>query len=105
MIGLNGAQIGSLLVEGDGLPVGLVVDGAHVHDAVLAEDMFVGVPVKRSKLDAGSVLRFEAEKGYDCLEVRYLVGCCGVVAHISRNRRNAKHFKEQTSLSTIALGT
>jgi len=28
------------------LPVGLVVDGAHVHDAVLAKDAFVGVVVR-----------------------------------------------------------
>ena len=37
----------SLLVEGNDLPVGLVVDGANVHDVVLAEGTLVGVVAKR----------------------------------------------------------
>jgi len=88
----------SLLVEGNGLPVGLVVDGANVHDGVLAEDTFVGVVAKRPKPAAFDLWDFEADKGYDCLEVRYLAAYYGYVAHIPRNKRNAKQAQEQNQL-------
>lgn len=85
----------SLLVEGNGLPVSVVVEGANVHDVVLAEDTLDGVPVKRPKPDAGSTYDFEADKGYDCLEVRFLAAYYGYIARIPHNRRNAKQSKEE----------
>jgi len=51
----------SLLVEGNGVPVGLVVDGANVHDVVLAEDTLGSVEAKRPKPDA-LVVHFKTDK-------------------------------------------
>jgi len=82
----------SLLVEGNGVPVSLVVDGSNVHDVAIAEDTFDGVAVKRPKPDAGSMWYFEADKGYDSLEVRYLAAYYGYAAHIPRNRRRSKQI-------------
>jgi len=55
---------------------------------------------KRSKRAVGSVWRFEADKGYDCLEVRYLAAYYGYIVHIPRSKRNSKKVKEQTQLPT-----
>jgi putative transposase len=62
----------SLLVEGNGVPVSLVFDGANVQDIVLAEDTLVGVVAKHLKPAVGPVWDFEVYKGYDSLEVRFL---------------------------------
>ncbi len=88
----------SLLVEGNDVPVGLEVDGANVHDVALAEDTLNGVVAKRPKREAFELWHFEADKGYDCLEVRYLATYYGYLAHIPRNKRNTKVIKEQNQI-------
>jgi putative transposase len=49
----------SRLVEGNGVPIGLVVDGANVHDGVLAQDTLVGVVAKRPKREGFELWDFK----------------------------------------------
>ncbi len=44
------------------MPIGLVVDGANVHDGVLAQDTLVGVVAKRPERESLGVWDFKGRQ-------------------------------------------
>ncbi len=85
----------SLLVEADGIPVGVAVDGANRNDMKLTEATLASVPA-----DAGRPAPTHAapqglclDKGYDYDEVRALVAAFGFTAHIRARGEEAQALK------------
>jgi len=71
------------------------VDGANVHNVTLTDDTLIGVIAKRPKREGFEAWRFEAGKGYDSLEVRFLVAFYGcsystIGATLSRLKSKSK---------------
>jgi putative transposase len=87
----------SLLVEGQGIPVGLAVDGANRNDMKLVEATLKSIPqdaTRPAPTDAapqGMCL----DKGYDYDEVRDLVKEFGFTAHIKARGEEAQAIKKQ----------
>lgn len=60
----------SLLTDGRGVPLGLVVAGANVNDHKLLPSTFDSVPVKRPEPEPGPTQHLCLDAAYDCNEVR-----------------------------------
>jgi putative transposase len=54
-----------LLCEGDGIPIGLAVDGAQRHDMKLTEATLESIPVERPKPTRKHPQGICLDKGYD----------------------------------------
>jgi putative transposase len=85
----------SLLVDGQGLPVGLAVDGANRNDMKMVEATLESVPVERPAPTAGEPQGMCMDKGYDYDEVRELVAEFGFTAHIRARGEEAKELKRK----------
>lgn len=72
----------SILVEADGVPVGLAVAGANVNDFKLARETIESIPVKRPRPSRHKPQNLCLDKGYDYDEVRDLAWEFGFTAHI-----------------------
>jgi transposase len=84
-----------LLVEGQGLPVGLDVDGANRNDMKMVEATLESIPVERPKPSAGQPQGMCMDKGYDYDEVRAIAAEFGFTAHISSRGEDAKKLKRK----------
>jgi putative transposase len=84
-----------LLVEGQGLPVGLDVDGANRNDMKMVEATLESIPVERPKPSAGQPQGMCMDKGYDYDEVREIAAEFGFTAHISSRGEDAKKLKRK----------
>lgn len=71
----------SLLVEGNGIPLAIVLDGANRHDMKLVERTLEAQQLVPVDL-AGKQRHLCADKGYDYEEVRQILQAWGYVAHI-----------------------
>jgi putative transposase len=80
----------SLLVEGQGLPVGLAVDGANRNDMKMVEATLDSIPVERPEPTAAKPQEMCMDKGYDYDEVREIVAEFGFTAHIRSRGEEAK---------------
>jgi putative transposase len=85
----------SLLVEGQGLPVGLAVDGANRNDMKMVEATLESIPVERPEPTAEQPQGMCMDKGYDYDEVRELVAEFGFTAHIRSRGEEAKELKRK----------
>ena len=72
----------SMLTDGQGVPVGLAVSGANVHDKHLVRETIESIPVKRPKVKPWHPQNMCQDKGYDYPDVRELVAEYGYTAHI-----------------------
>ncbi len=85
----------SLLTEGHGVPIGLVVDGANRHDMKLLgatiESMVVERPEPTQEQPQGMCL----DKGYDYEEVRDTLVEFGFTAHICSRGEEAQALKRE----------
>ena len=72
----------SLLTEGHGVPIGLVVDGANRHDMKLTEPTLQSVVIERPEPTPEHPQHLCLDKGYDYDAVRELVEAHGYSAHI-----------------------
>jgi putative transposase len=87
----------SLLVEADGIPVGVAVEGANRHDMKMAEATLESIPacadrpVPTPARPQGMCL----DKGYDYDEVRALVEEFGFTAHIRARGEEAQALKRK----------
>jgi putative transposase len=79
-----------LLVEGQGLPVGLDVDGANRNDMKMVEATLKSIPVERPKPSAEHPQGMCMDKGYDYDEVREITAEFGFTAHIRSRGEEAK---------------
>jgi putative transposase len=73
----------SLLTEGGGGPLGLVIAGANVPDAQLLQATLEAVVVKRPKPTEQAPQHLCLDKGYDNAPAETVVAKAGYVAHIT----------------------
>lgn len=71
-----------LLVEGAGLPLGIVVTGANRHDKTQVEAVFDSMPILPPLPNPEQVQHFCADKGYDYDDIRSLIGLWQLTDHI-----------------------
>lgn len=77
-----------MLTEAQGIPVGLVVDGAHRHDMKLAQATVDSIPIERPAPTSEQPQGLCLDKGYDFDEVRQTMQQFGFTPHIrSRGKR------------------
>jgi putative transposase len=72
----------SLLVEGNGIPVGLTVDGANRHDMKLTKPTLESIAVERPEPTRHQPQNICMDKGYDYAEVHELLQEWGYTIHI-----------------------
>jgi transposase len=85
----------SLLVEANGVPVGLAVEGANRHDKKVAEATLESIPVGRPEPTAGKPQGMCLDKGYDYDDTRELVREFGFTAHVRARGEEAKELKRE----------
>lgn len=82
-------------MEADGLPLGVVVDGANRHDVKLTEATIKSIVVKRPKPTREKPQGLCLDKGYDSDEVRGLLAEFGFTAHIRSRGEEAQAIKRK----------
>ena len=85
----------SLLTEGHGVPVGLVVDGANRQDMKLVQATLESILVARPEPSASSPQGMCLDKGYDYDEVRSLLVEFGFTAHIRPRDEEARELASE----------
>lgn len=88
----------SLLVEGQGIPIGVELDGANRHDMKLTDSTLLSQPsavtqIRAQWTEAEVEQHLCLDAGYDYAEVRQIVAAHGYTAHI-RGRGEEKKAKE-----------
>ena len=82
----------SLLTEGHGIPVGLVVEGANRHDMKLVRATLESLVLKRPEPSADAPQGMCLDKGYDYAEVRAILVEFGFTAHIQSRSEEAREL-------------
>ena len=82
----------SILVEGNGVPLGLVIAGANKNDFKLTRETIESIPIKRPA-PSESRQNLCLDKGYDYDEVRQLAEAFGYTAHIRCRGEEAQDLK------------
>jgi putative transposase len=85
----------SLLTEGHGVPIGLVVEGANRHDMKLVRATLSGIVVDRPEPTAAKPQGMCLDKGYDYDEVRDILHDFGFTPHIRPRGEEAKAIKRE----------
>ena len=88
----------SVLVDGDGVPLGMAIAGANAHDQKLVAETFGSIPVKRPRPTPRKKQHLCPDKGYDAQAVRAVARRRRYQFHIpvkgepasTRKRRGAK---------------
>ncbi len=83
----------SLLVEGGGVPIGVVVDGANRHDMKLTKPTLESIVIDRSEPTKNEPQNMCLNKAYDFPEIRDLLEEYGYTAHI-RSRGEESNDKK-----------
>lgn len=72
----------SVLTDGNGIPIAVVVDGANRHDMKLTEATLEAQRIVPEDHQAGECRNLCLDKGYDYTEIREVVKAWGYVGHI-----------------------
>jgi putative transposase len=83
----------SLLTEGAGVPLAVIIEGANRHDCKLVEATLEQLPVERPQPTPKRPQGLCLDKGYDYEEVRALVKGFGYTAHIRARGEEAQAIK------------
>ena len=83
------------MTEGNGVPIGLAVDGANRHDMKLVQATLESIPIPRPQPTPEAPQGMCLDKGYDFDEIRELVRRFGFTAHIRARGEEAKAIKEE----------
>ena len=83
----------SLLTEGHGVPIGLVIEGANRHDMKLVRPTIESIVIKRPEPSEEHRQGMCLDKGYDYDEVRDIVREFGFTAHIRPRGEEATAIK------------
>lgn len=81
------------MVEGDGIPIGVAVDGANRNDFKMARRTIEGIAIERPKPTKKKPQGMCLDKGYDYDEVRELIEEFGFTAHIRARGEEAEMLK------------
>lgn len=73
-----------MIVEADGIPLGVAVSGANTHDMKLAEPTLENIIIERPEPTEKHPQNICLDKGYDFPEIDELVAEWGYIAHIAR---------------------
>jgi transposase len=87
----------SLLTEGHGVPLGVVVAGAHRHDMKLVRPTLESMVVERPEPTEEQPQGLCLDKGYDYAEVRAIVAEFGLTAHIRSRGEEGQAIKRDAS--------
>lgn len=71
-----------MLVDGRGVPIGVAVDGANVHDQKLAAATLASIPVRRPRPTRRRPQHLCGDKGYDAKTIRRAARRRGYKVHI-----------------------
>ena len=82
----------SLLTEGQGVPVGLAVDGANRHDMKLVRATLESLVTERPEPTPDAPQGLCLDKGYDYDEVRAILTEFGFTAHIRSRGEEAREL-------------
>ena len=85
----------SLLVEGDGIPIGVAVEGANCNDFKMARQTLQSIVIERPKPTRKKPQGMCLDKGYDYDEVRELLKEFAFTAHIRRRGEQAQALKRR----------
>jgi transposase len=85
----------SLLVEANGIPVGLAIEGANRHDKKLVEATLESIPVHRDLPEEDEEQGLCLDKGYDYDDIRDLVREFAFTAHVRARGEEAQALKRQ----------
>jgi len=85
----------SLLTEGHGVPIGVVIEGANRHDMKLVRATIESIVVERPAPTAGRPQGMCLDKGYDYAEVRATLAEFGFTAHIRARGEEAAEIARE----------
>lgn len=85
----------SMLTEGHGVPIGVVVEGANRHDMKLVQPTIESLVVTRPKPTKEQPQGMCLDKGYDYDEVREILQAFGFTAHIRPRGEETKAIKRE----------
>jgi transposase len=91
--GKSGAKR-SLLTAGQGVPIGLAIDGANRHDRKLVRPTLEQIVIERPASSAEHEQGLCLDKGYDYAEVREILQEFGFTAHIRARGEAAKALQQ-----------
>jgi transposase len=84
-----------LLTEGNGVPIGLAIEGANRNDMKLVRETIENIVVDRPKPTEEKPQGMCMDKGYDYQEVRDTIKEFGFTAHIRSRGEEAKALKQE----------
>jgi putative transposase len=85
----------SILTEGNGVPIGLEVEGANRHDMKLTRSTIKSIVIERPEPTEEHPQGMCLDKGYDYEEVRDILREFGFTAHIWTRGEEAKAIKKE----------
>ena len=84
-----------MLTEGNGVPIGLAIDGANRHDMKLVRATLASIPVKRPRVTRRRPQNLCLDKGYDYAEVRQIAAEFHYTAHIRGRGEEAQAIRQK----------
>jgi transposase len=84
-----------LLTEGQGVPIGLAIEGANRHDMKLVRETIESMVVERPEPTEEQPQGMCLDKGYDYQEVRDTIQEFGFTEHIRSRGEEAKALKKE----------
>ena len=78
-----------MLTDGAGVPIGVAVAGANVHDQKLVQETLASIPLRRPRPTPRKKQHLCADKGYDADAVRRVAKRRRYVSHIPRKGEDA----------------
>jgi putative transposase len=85
----------SLLTDGNGIPIGLAIDGANRHDMKLVRATLESLVAVRPEVTEEEPQGMCLDKGYDYDAVREILEEFGFTAHIKARGEEAKELKAE----------
>jgi putative transposase len=87
----------SVLTEGHGVPIGMVIEGANRHDMKLARPTIESIIIERPEPTEERPQGMCLDKGYDYQEVRDILHDFGFTAHIRPRGEEARAIKKEAN--------
>ena len=85
----------SLLTDGQGIPIGLAIDGANRHDMKMVRATIESLVAARPEASEEEPQGMCLDKGYDYEAVREILAEFGFTAHIKARGEEAKEVKAE----------